>query len=89
MAVHIRLARFGTKKAPYYRIVAANSEARRDGRFLEQVGTYNPLTPDAKMTVLRDRYDHWIGVGAQPTQTVAALIRSMKRSQAAAKDASI
>lgn len=81
MAVHIRLARFGCKKAPYYRIIAANSESRRDGRFLEQVGTYNPLTPDAAVTLQRDRYDHWLGVGAQPTHTVAALIRKLDRNK--------
>jgi small subunit ribosomal protein S16 len=75
MAVRIRLARFGGKKAPYYRIVAANSEARRDGRFLEQVGTYAPLGGAEQLKLLRDRYDHWISVGAQPSDTVAALVR--------------
>jgi len=79
MAVRIRLARFGGKKAPYYRIVAAHSEARRDGRFLEQVGTYNPLTPEAPVTLLRDRYDHWMSVGAKPSDTVAALVRRVDR----------
>ena len=76
--VRIRLARFGGKKAPYYRIVAADGEARRDGRFLEQVGTYSPLGEarkgDAKLTLDRGRYDYWVGVGAQPTDTVRRMV---------------
>lgn len=80
MAVRIRLARFGGKKSPYYRIVAANSEARRDGRFLEQVGTYNPLTPEAAVQLDRPRYDHWMAMGALPTDTVAALVRKIDRT---------
>lgn len=80
MAVRIRLARFGGKKAPYYRIVAAHSEARRDGRFLEQIGTYNPLVQESQVTLKRDRYDHWVGVGAQPSDTVASLVRRLDRA---------
>lgn len=83
MAVRIRLARFGGKKAPYYRIIAANSESRRDGRFLEQVGTYNPVHTEAPVQLLRDRYDHWVSVGAQPSDTVAALVRRLDRAKPA------
>ena len=82
MAVRIRLARFGGKKAPYYRIVAAHSEARRDGRFLEQVGTYNPLGKDAQVSLQRDRYDYWVSVGAKPSDTVAALVRRLDPGRA-------
>lgn len=75
MAVRIRLARFGAKKKPYYRIVAADSQSRRDGRFIEQLGSYNPNLNPPAVELQRDRYDHWIGVGAQPSDTVAALVR--------------
>ncbi len=75
MAVRIRLARHGTKKRPFYRIVAAPSEAPRDGRFLEVLGTYNPLTDPATVTVKEDRVLYWLGQGAQPTDTVRSLLR--------------
>ncbi|MCB9740218.1 MAG: 30S ribosomal protein S16 [Deltaproteobacteria bacterium] len=77
MAVRIRLARFGAKKKPYYRIVAADSQARRDGRFIEQLGSYNPNIDPAVVTLQRDRYDHWVSVGAKPSDTVAALVRRL------------
>lgn len=82
MAVRIRLARFGGKKHPFYRIVAAHSEARRDGRFLEQIGSYNPLplTGDAPVVLQRDRYDYWVSVGGKPSDTVASLIRRIDRA---------
>lgn len=82
MAVRIRLARFGGKKHPYYRIVAAHSEARRDGRFLEQIGSYNPLPPagDAPVVLQRDRYDYWVSVGGKPSDTVESLVRRMDRA---------
>lgn len=85
MAVRIRLARFGNKKHPYYRIIAADSEARRDGRFLEQVGTYNPLVGAQAVTIKRDRYDYWVSVGAKPSETVASIIRRADRAPEAAK----
>ncbi len=75
MAVRIRLARFGAKKKPYYRIVAADSQSRRDGRFIEQLGSYNPNVNPPAVQLERARYDHWVSVGAQPSDTVAALIR--------------
>jgi small subunit ribosomal protein S16 len=79
MAVKIRLARFGAKKRPYYRIVAADGRMPRDGRFLEQVGTYNPMENPAVIRLKMDRLDHWISVGAQPSQTVASLVRKYRR----------
>ena len=74
MAVKLRLARFGAKKRPYYRIVAADERARRDGRFLEQVGTYNPNHEPVTITLKHDRVNYWLGVGAKPTDTVANLL---------------
>lgn len=83
MSVRIRLARFGGKKHPYYRIVAAPNEARRDGRFLEQIGTYDPAAKGeahGRVTLERARYDHWVGVGATPSDTVASLVRQLDRA---------
>ena len=75
MAVRIRLARFGAKKKPIYRIVAADSQSRRDGRFIEQLGAYDPNLDPPRIDLLRERYDHWLAVGALPSDTVAALAR--------------
>jgi len=75
MAVKIRLARHGAKKKPFYRIVATSSEAPRDGRFLEVLGTYNPLTEPAAIQVKEDRVLDWLGKGAQPSDTVRSLLR--------------
>jgi small subunit ribosomal protein S16 len=77
--VRIRLARFGGKKVPYYRIVAAHGESRRDGRFLEQIGTYSPLG-DAPVNLDRPRYDYWVSVGAQPSDTVKTLVHRLDKS---------
>ncbi|MHB8764517.1 MAG: 30S ribosomal protein S16 [Deferrisomatales bacterium] len=74
MAVKIRLARHGAKKRPFYRIVAAQAEAPRDGRFLEVLGTYNPLLKPAAIAVKEDRLLDWLGKGAQPTDTVRSLL---------------
>lgn len=74
MAVKLRLARYGAKKYAYYRIVAADQRARRDGRFLEQVGTYNPNIKPAAVTLKHERIQHWLSVGAQPTDTVKNLL---------------
>jgi len=76
MAVRIRLARAGAKKRPYYRIVAADSNCARDGRFLEKLGTYDPSAEPSKVVVDRPRFDYWISVGARPSETVARLLRS-------------
>jgi small subunit ribosomal protein S16 len=73
MALKIRLARGGTKKRPYYRVVVAEATAPRDGRFIEKLGTYNPLLPRDhadRVTLVEDRVKHWLSVGAQPTDRV-------------------
>ena len=73
--VKIRLRRMGAKKRPFYRIVVADSRSPRDGRSIEEVGTYNPLTDPAEITVKADRVQEWIKNGAQPTDTVRALLK--------------
>ena len=81
MAVRIRLQRFGAKKRPYYRIVSADSRAKRDGRSLEQVGTYDPMQSPHKITFKEDRMEYWMSVGAQPSDTVASLYKRYNRDQ--------
>ncbi len=76
MPVKIRLQRAGAKKKPFYRIVVANSEAPREGRFLEIVGTYNPLTEPATVTVKEDKIREWLSKGAQVTGTVKNLLKT-------------
>lgn len=73
--VKIRLRRMGAKKAPYYRIVVADSRYPRDGRFIEEIGTYNPMTNPSTVTVNADRAKDWIKNGAQPTDTVKNLLK--------------
>ena len=68
--VKIRLRRMGAKKAPYYRIVVADSRSPRDGRFIEEIGTYDPLSESEKLKVDLERAKYWIANGAQPTDTV-------------------
>lgn len=75
MAVKIRLARHGAKKRPFYRIVAADSESPRDGRFLEKLGTYNPLQNPAQVDLNVERVKYWIGQGAEPTDTVKSILK--------------
>ncbi len=75
MAVKIRLRRMGAKKAPFYRIVVADSRYPRDGRFIEEIGTYNPLTNPAEIKVDAEKAQKWIQNGAQPTDTVKALLK--------------
>ncbi len=72
--VKIRLRRMGAKKAPFYRIVVADSRSPRDGRCIEEIGTYNPLTNPATITVDAEKALTWIKNGAQPTETVKALL---------------
>ena len=72
--VKIRLRRMGAKKAPFYRVVVADSRYPRDGRFIEEVGTYNPLTEPATVKLNKEAINKWIANGAQPTDTVKALI---------------
>ena len=73
--VKIRLRRMGAKKAPFYRIVVADSRYPRDGRFIEEIGTYNPVVNPAELKVDVDRAQAWIKTGAQPTETVRALLK--------------
>ena len=80
MEVKIRLARHGAHKAPYYRIVVADSRGSRDGRYIEQVGTYNPLTEPKKVTMDLEKIDTWIAQGAKPTETVARLIDAQRQN---------
>ena len=75
MAVKIRLRRMGAKKAPFYRIVVADSRYPRDGRFIEEIGTYNPLANPSEVTIEADKAKTWIANGAQPTDTVKALFK--------------
>ena len=75
MAVKIRLRRLGAKKAPFYRIVVADSRSPRDGRFIEEIGTYNPMTDPATVTVDAEKAKKWIANGAQPTDTVRDLLK--------------
>ena len=75
MAVKIRLKRRGAKKAPFYRIVVSDSRSPRDGRFIEEIGTYNPLKDPGEIVVDKERAAYWIGCGAQPSDTVRALLK--------------
>ena len=75
MAVKIRLARHGAKKRPFYRIVVADSESPRDGRFLENVGTYNPLVDPAEVSLKKERIKSWMDQGAKPSDTVKSLLK--------------
>ena len=74
MAVKLRLIRMGAKKAPFYRIVAADSRSPRDGRFIELLGTYNPCTNPAKVTIKEEEVLKWLNNGAQPSDTVRNLL---------------
>ena len=75
MAVKIRLKRVGKKKQPYYRVVVAGSRSPRDGRFIEQIGTYDPHTDPSTFKVDADKVKDWISKGAQPTETVKKLLK--------------
>ena len=75
MAVKLRLTRLGAKKNPYYRVVVADSRYPRDGRFIEVIGTYNPMTEPAEIKIDADKAKKWIANGAQPTDTVKALLK--------------
>ncbi len=75
--VKIRLRRIGAKKAPIYRVVVADSRNARDGRSIEEVGTYNPLTEPSTIELDMDRVNYWIKCGAQPTDTVKTLIKKV------------
>ena len=85
MAVHIRLTRKGRKKQPFYRIVVADSQAPRDGKFLDIVGTYDPMRVPAVISINTEKLEHWVGKGAIPSVTVASLIK--KHASSAAPEA--
>ena len=84
MALVIRLRRHGSRKKPFYRIVVADSRSPRDGRFVEQVGTYDPAFDPPRVTIKNDAADRWIKAGAKPSETVRKLI---KRAEAASVSA--
>jgi small subunit ribosomal protein S16 len=83
MAVRIRLTRFGRKKKPFYRIIVADSEAKRDGKFLDIVGTYDPLMDPAAIKIDNVKLQDWLGKGALPTATVKSLIKKAAVTEAA------
>jgi small subunit ribosomal protein S16 len=78
--VKIRLSRVGTRKKPKYRIVVADEQAKRDGRFIETIGTYNPLSEPPAVELRKDRYEHWQSHGAQPTKSVLHLLKRYERT---------
>ena len=75
MAVKMRLRRLGAKKAPFYRVIVADSRSPRDGRFIEEIGYYNPLTNPVEIKIDADKAKKWLNNGAQPTETVKALLK--------------
>ena len=75
MAVKIRLKRMGAKKAPFYRVVVADSHSPRDGKFIEEIGYYNPLTEPADIKIDVEKAKKWIDNGSQPTETVKVLLK--------------
>lgn len=83
MAVHIRLTRGGTKKTPFYRLVVTDSRSPRNGRFLENIGTFDPLRGDGVLKVETDRFNYWTSVGARPSATVARVIKAAAKAAAA------
>ncbi|NMW31652.1 30S ribosomal protein S16 [Altererythrobacter sp. RZ02] len=89
MAISLRLSRGGAKKRPYYRIVAADSRKPRDGKYLEQIGTYNPLLAkddEKRVTLIEDRVRYWLGVGAQPSDRVARFLDAAGIRERAARN---
>ncbi len=75
MAVKIRLTRLGDKKSPFYRVVVADSRVARDGKYIEQIGTYNPLTNPAEIKINAELANKWLKNGAQPTETAKSLLQ--------------
>ena len=75
MAVKMRLRRLGMKKAPFYRVIVADSRSPRDGRFIEEIGYYNPLTEPAEIKIDAEKAKKWLSNGAQPTETVKSLLK--------------
>jgi small subunit ribosomal protein S16 len=87
MAVKIRMKRVGAKNAPVYRIVVADSRSPRDGKFIEELGTYHPLKKGDNFTLDIERANYWVSKGAQPSETVASFIKKVNKAAAAAKAA--
>ena len=86
--VKIRLKRVGTKNTPVYRVVVADRRSPRDGKFIEEIGTYQPLKADAiNFTLDLERVKYWVGVGAQPSETVASMIKKANKAAAATQPA--
>ena len=75
MAAKMRLTRMGAKKAPFYRVIVADSRSPRDGRFIDTIGTYNPLTNPVEIKLDAEKAKKWLGNGAQPTETVKSLLK--------------
>jgi len=88
MALKIRLTRGGTNKKPFYRVVVAEARFSRDGRYLEKLGHYDPKPTPAEIRIDLERLDHWIGQGARPSDTVARLVRALRRGATEAAPAS-
>jgi small subunit ribosomal protein S16 len=86
MAVVLRLSRAGTHKAPFYHVVATDSRNARDGKYLEDVGLYDPTKTPARIELKSERIEHWLKVGATPSQTVAMLLKRTKEQVPAAAE---
>ncbi|HXT13414.1 MAG TPA: 30S ribosomal protein S16 [Candidatus Angelobacter sp.] len=84
MSVKIRMKRVGTKNLPAFRIVVADSRSPRDGKFIEEIGTYQPLKKGDNFTLKMDRAQYWISKGAQPSETVASFLKKANKAAAAA-----
>ena len=87
MAVVLRLSRAGTHKAPFYHVVATDSRNARDGKYLEDVGVYDPTQQPERIELKTERIEHWLKVGATPSQTVAMILKRAKAAQPAEKKA--
>ena len=82
MSVKLRLTRAGAKMAPYYHIIATDGRTKRDGAYIEQLGSYDPKKNPAEIQVNMDRIDHWLKAGAQPSRTVASLLNKARKAAA-------
>ncbi len=82
--VRVRMSRKGTSKTSFFRIIVADERSPRDGRFIEQLGWYDPKTAPEKVRLNLERYKHWVGVGARPTETVAQIVKRYEKAQAKA-----
>ncbi len=87
MAVVLRLSRAGTHKAPFYHVVATDSRNARDGKYIEDVGIYDPTRRPERIELKAERVEHWLKVGARPSPTVAMVLKRARKAAAPAKDA--